>query len=99
MDWKRMKGITEDVVCPKCHGTFNSDEYDYDYDLCFYCLYPETTKHRPADIDHTLGYDRNLPKESQLLENIEYIKEKQSIQSEKAKTRYDYKKKKRKTYK
>lgn len=99
MSWKRMKGIIEEIVCPKCHGTFSGDDYDWDEDMCLHCLFPQAAKSRPVPIDHSHGYNRNVTKEGQQLNNLEYTKEKQSKQAEKAKLEYDYGINKRKTYK
>lgn len=99
MRWKRMMGMTEEAVCPKCHGTFSGDDYDWDEDMCLHCLYPETAKTQPVPIDHSYGDKRNRTKAGQVLDDLQFIPEKQSKQATKSKLEHDYGVKKRKTYK
>jgi hypothetical protein len=96
MKWMMQKGIKCEEVCPQCHGTFSSDDYDYEEDMCIYCLFPETPKSKPVELDYSYGEPRNSTKEAQLLDQIDYIPEKQSKQAQKSKLVYDYSKKKRK---
>lgn len=90
MRWKRMMGMTETAVCPRCHGTFEGDDYDWDEDLCVYCLFPEAAKSRPIEVDYSEGVAKNRTKEGQLLDNLEFTPEKQSKQAIKSKLNHDY---------
>ena len=97
-------GMTEEAVCPKCHGTFSGDDYDWDEDMCIYCLYPEIAKSRPAEFDYSEGVPKNRTKEGQQLDNLDFTQEKQSKQATISKLEHDYNikkkpRKKRKLYK
>lgn len=89
----RMKGITTNETCPKCHGTFSSDDYDYESDLCLYCLFPEVGRSKPAEMDYSEGVAKNRTKEGQQLDDLDFTPEKQSKQAIESKLLHDYKKK------
>lgn len=91
--WKVQKGVHS--LCPRCHGSFPRDEYDYDEDLCYYCLYPETTKARPADIGHYEGDAKNTTVERVILDTLERTPIKLSKRDERRKLEFDYSKKRR----
>lgn len=99
MKWQRLKGIRIDETCPRCHGTFDSDDYDYEEDMCIYCLFPEAQKSMAVEMDYSEGRPKNRTFEGQLIDNIQFTPEKQSKQAEESKLNYDYKKKKRNLYK
>lgn len=75
--WKRMKGIKGPLVCPKCSRNYFEDEYDEFEDLCVYCLYEGVTPYKPAEIDHSHGNPRNVTDTRKMLDNLDYIPEKQ----------------------
>lgn len=82
MGWRRMKGMGNDMFeCPGCHATRLEEEYSLEDDLCLLCLFPEASDRRPADIN-TDGV--NETNERKILDNLDYIPEKQSESSQEA---------------
>ena len=73
-----MKGMKKEMYqCSKCHAWFNKDEFSLEDDMCDYCLFPEIEKGRPKDISRKYGDPKNVTKERELLDNLQYIPEKQ----------------------
>ena len=87
-----MKGIRQENKCPECGAIFKDEEYDFEDDMCLYCKYPETMKHKSVPYDYTTGVARNRTIEGQVLDNIERIPNKQSIQSEIRRSKYKFSK-------
>lgn len=63
------RGKIDMVKCPECGKRVEENEYDRDYDVCLYCLFPQSQYSRPADIEHDRG-ERNLTDIGYLLENL-----------------------------
>ena len=97
--WKKMLSIRENIRCPKCHSESISDNYDYEQDLCYSCLYPEMSKSRPAPFEYSTGNAKNRTEEGQLLDNLPYLKEKQSKAATEKKAVFDTMKKVKKVVK
>ena len=74
--WKVMKGVKSQ--CPKCHGVFGSDEFDFDEEICLYCLFPESMKHKKAELSYEFGDPVNKTIASVNLEHLSEIPEKMS---------------------
>ena len=86
MGWRRMKGLIKAVnQCSKCHGEFPDEDYDLGEDLCLWCLYPEAAKGKPVELNE-MG--QNETKTRQMLDNLDYIPEKQSESAMKAYSDY-----------
>jgi len=75
-NWMRSKGMAKVTRCPKCHGEFPDDEYDFEEDLCTWCVFPEVLRKAPAEKDKTSG--ANITQERLLLDNLDEVVEKQS---------------------
>ena len=83
MSWKRMKGMIKAVnKCPKCNGEYPDVEYDFEEDLCHFCLYPEAQKGMATEFSHREGDPKNKTEDGRRLEDLPYLKEKQSKQAE-----------------
>lgn len=95
-NWRRAKGLIKATnQCPRCHGEYSDDEYSIEDDECLFCLFPETSGRRPVPMNHTYGVPKNETDERKLLDDLEYVPEKQSKASKKAYNNY----KNRKYYK
>lgn len=82
MGWRRMKGMGNDrFECPSCHVTVPEDEFSLEDDLCLLCLFPETSDKRPVERNED---GLNETSERKILDNLDYIPEKQSESSQKA---------------
>lgn len=86
--WKRMKGISQDFDCSKCGRVFSSDEFDEHEDLCVYCLFEGVGVSRPTDVSYDYGVARNRTRERELLDNLDYVPEKQSKQAKESYRKY-----------
>lgn len=83
MSWKRMKGLVKAVnKCPKCNAEYPDIEYDLVEDLCHFCLYPETQKSQSTEYSRRDGDPKNKTEDGKRLEDLPYLKEKQSPQAE-----------------
>ena len=71
MSWRRAKGLA-DNSCPKCKGRYKDEEFDFDEDMCYFCLFPNASQSRPAEYSHLSGVNTNRTAEGQLLDEIEY---------------------------
>ena len=87
--WKRNKGIINENNCPKCHGCYPDDEYEFDDDLCTWCLFPEALKKAPSEKDKVTGI--NVTQERLLLDNLDEVVEKQSKAAKKKMDSYKQK--------
>ena len=82
MGWKRMKGMVKATNrCPKCRGEYPDEEYDNENDLCLWCLFPQAQKSLSAELDDT---GRNETYERKMLDELDYIPEKQSAAAKKS---------------
>lgn len=88
MKWKRMMGLGRLYSCYKCGGSFSSEDFDLEEDICSFCLFPETARSRPAEIGHKEGVPKNTTNQAKMLSELDYIPEKQSKQSKEAFNKY-----------
>lgn len=88
--WKRSKGMGN--VCSKCNKVFSDSEFNADEDLCDYCLFPETSMVKPAEMKYYYGDPKNMTDDEELLSNIENVPEKQSPQAIASKREFEYSK-------
>jgi hypothetical protein len=98
--WKGQKGMGN--LCSKCNAKFSDEEFDFEEDKCTYCVFPEITQSRPAEIDYSLGYPRNQTEMGYVMENLERIPEELSkapIGKNDRKVLQQIKQHKRKSYK
>ena len=78
-----MKGMIKATnKCPQCHSEYPDSEYDHEEDSCHYCLYPEAQKGQATEYSYKDGDPKNRTKDGKLLDELPYIREKQSKQAE-----------------
>lgn len=88
MKWKRSIGLSDKYSCYKCGGSFTKDEFDIEEDICTFCLFPEAAKGKSAEIGYEYGDAKNKTNQRAMLDNLDYIPEKQSKQAKEAYTKY-----------
>ena len=88
-NWRMAKGLIKGLVrCDKCGGHYSPEEFSKEEDLCLYCVFPETSRVRPAPMNYEMGFPRNVTKEREMLDNLDNTPEKQSKESVKARKEY-----------
>ena len=88
--WKRSKGLGN--VCSSCGAVFGDDEFNSEEDLCDYCLFPQASRSMINRVVFKNGEWVNSTAERELLDNLDFVPEKQSKQSISAKRRFEYNK-------
>lgn len=79
MSWRYAKGLVNEFhYCERCSGDYPVDEFDFEEDCCLFCLFPEVSKSMPVPIVKDDGIARNITNTRTLLDNLDYIPEKQS---------------------
>lgn len=96
MGWKRMKGIKTEYTCPTCGRKVEADEFDDWEDKCVYCVYEGLPVSMPVKYTKSYGDKKNITAEAELLDELEYIPEKQSKAAKESKRKFEYKKASRK---
>ncbi len=81
-------GVGDKFSCYKCGGSYTKDEFEVDEDLCSYCLFPEAITGKPAQISYSEGVPKNVTNHRKMLDELDYIPEKQSEQAKKAYKKY-----------
>lgn len=79
--WRKFIKTTKNEgkeCCWKCGKFVDSSEFDYDEDMCMYCLFPETSATKPAEMDYSYGYPKNKTYISKLLEEYESLPDKET---------------------
>jgi len=87
-----MKGIKQEFTCPRCKRVVVDDEFDEIEDLCYYCLYPDLCRSLPVMTDE---FGNRTTAERELLDNLDYVPEKQGKAAKESLKRF----KNRKLYK
>lgn len=84
-DWRLAKGLVREMnQCSRCHSEVSLEDFSLEDDMCLFCLFPEASGRRPVPMSYATGDPKNVTAERVLLDELDYIPEKQSKAAKKA---------------